>query len=173
MNCLEWLMSHSQLFNLIHSPSSNLLHVYLVVFVLLTLAPQTWNSWRFSWKAWTGSSWFEAAAVKLSPFTPKEEKWNCFFCAPNPAHFGACRPWFGSAGIFGVGRDLFFPLFHFIFWFGFSVVQFFCRRGLSGKRDHLWLTHEGRQNDEGKPLVCTRSRWAAVSPHLLHLADRA
>lgn len=52
----------------------------------------------------------------------------------------------------------------------FSVVQFFWRRGLSGKRDHLWLTHEGPWN-EGKQVGWARSHRATVSPHLLHMAD--
>lgn len=85
----------------------------------LSPPPQTWSSWRFSWRAWTGSSWFEAAAVKSSPFTPKEEKWTRFFCAPDPAQFGARRHWFRVSGHFW-GRTRFgFFLFCFVFLFSF------------------------------------------------------
>lgn len=75
------------------------------------LSSQTWSSWRFSWRVWTGSYWCEAVAVKLSPFTLKEKKGKKTSCAPTlhtlavamdtgqRAFFGGrCPIWFWMAG---------------------------------------------------------------------------
>lgn len=57
------------------------------------LLSQTWSSWRFSSRVWTGSSWCEAVAVKSLLSTLKKKR-------PHPAHMG-CHHGYQSLGIFG------------------------------------------------------------------------
>lgn len=69
---------------------------------------QTWSSWRFSSRVWTGSSWCEAAAVKWSPSTPKRgKKTTKKTLSPHHAQHGL-SPWLLVTGHFPGGSPIWF-----------------------------------------------------------------
>lgn len=110
------------------------------------LPSQTWSSWRFYSRVWTGSSWCEAVAVKSSPSTLKTTiTTTTTKKLSRPTLHSGCCDRYRSPGIL---------------W-GRRLCGILRRAGFVWRRDHLWLT-DGLKNLRIKKTVCVDSAdWCA------------